>query len=103
MKRIRNNKGETLIESLIAFTIICVCIVLLANVIASSGMSLKKTRDVNESYRQLSNSYWSGNGSRNRVDTTLDFNVFEIGVSIDEIVVEDGSNSITYYEFHGDD
>ncbi len=98
MKRLKNKKGDTLLETLIAFTIICITIILLANTLASSGMAVKRTKDANESVQSLSEQYWTGQGIQSSSNTTLDFKEFRLNIQFNEVTVEDKQNSNTYYE-----
>lgn len=96
IRKLKSKSGDTLIESLAAFTIVCIAMVMLANVIVSSATSMKKTKEANEKYQQISMEYWSGAGAKSSRSTVLDFNSFSINVNIDSITIEDE----TFYEIH---
>lgn len=101
--KVKSQKGETLVEALSAFLIICLMITMLAEVVTVSANTTKKDRAYKASQEQLIEQYWKGNStstSKTTQEITLANNGADISFQCNLVktVCRDDDRSLTVYE-----
>lgn len=99
--KVKSQKGETLVEALSAFLIICLMITMLAEVVTVSANTTKKDRAYKASREQLIEQYWKGNRTG---ETTQGITLTNSGAGISfqcnlvKTVCSDDDRSLTVHE-----
>lgn len=93
MKHLRNKRGETLVETLLAILILSLVFVFVATAAASVAKMNKKIRDTDTSFR-----YASDGGESISVNVRDDSGFYNVAID----AVQYDSNGYRYYEHSAD-
>ena len=96
--KLKSQKGESMIELLVACIIAVLAVSMVADVMVSASRALSRMETAHNSNAELLDDYWTGGTSPTTDSITISADAFSFSGTLNSYSITSGDNNVTIYD-----